>query len=146
MKKKTTRKTSDTAKLRNKRIVKKVLKGKTIRVAAREEGLSPSYADSGHLTSSRGWQELMDEFLPDDDLIKLAKDGLSAEQTIILGGVPVEVPDMRARHKFLETALKLKSRFPNDKVDINHTILDDPRTDEEIEREIEEARKFFTKQ
>lgn len=33
----------------------------------------------------------------------------------------VDVPDFMARHKYVDTALKLDSAFPNDKLDVNHT-------------------------
>jgi hypothetical protein len=57
----------------------------------------------------------------------------------------VQDADLSVKVKAIGEYNKLMSRITENR-NINHTILDDPRTDEEIEREIEEARKFFTKQ
>lgn len=56
----------------------------------------------------------------------------------------VQDADMSVKIKAISEYNKLMSRITEHK-NINHTLLDDPRTDEEIEREIAEARAFFTK-
>lgn len=73
------------------------------------------------LTKTKGWQELMEEFLPDDLLAKVHQDGLNATRVISAvitdkeanGGTSdfVEVPDYAVREKYLVDAYKLKGSF-----------------------------------
>ncbi len=71
----------------------------------------------------------MEEYLPDDLLMKVHSEGLQATRTsnaaILLTkegqlikaeeqGL-IEVPDHATRHKFLDTALKLKDKYPAEK-------------------------------
>jgi hypothetical protein len=64
--------------------------------------------------------------ISDDKLADVLQDGLEASRTISAiagseanGGTVdfVDVPDHQTRHRFLETALKLKDRFPSSKVE-----------------------------
>ncbi len=73
-----------------------------------------------NLTQSKGWTELMEEYLPDSLLAKVNQDGLVAmKQLGVRTGKDataasndfIEVEDLPTRHKYLETALKLKGRF-----------------------------------
>lgn len=82
---------------------------------------SARYARSGKIVKTKTWQELMEKELPDDDLLKVNKEGLIAtfEKPIIVGrdekGKPeyeyIEKPDFNARHKYLETAYKIKGKI-----------------------------------
>lgn len=75
------------------------------------------------LVKTKGWQELMEKHLPDALLAKKHKEGLDAyriEKGAVIGGeagiVPVEMqtPDFATRHKYLETAYKIKNKMPKE--------------------------------
>lgn len=67
--------------------------------------------------------------LPDEDLIKVHKEGLQA----ITGKGDDTQPDYSVRHKYLDSAYKLKGTYAPDKsVNVNLN-LDDGLTDEEKE-------------
>lgn len=84
------------------------------------------------LTESKGWEELLEQYLPDDLLSRKLKEGLEANKQLATrpifkkeaptsqsaGEVPlattgefIEVPDMAVRHKYVETALKVKGKL-----------------------------------
>jgi len=94
------------------------------------------------LTDSDGWQTLMDKYFPDEKLAQVEQEGLEANRVIsaqvtIKSDDPtvknkqatardvdfIDVPDHAVRHKFLETALKLKRRLVER---IDHTTKDKP--------------------
>ena len=53
--------------------------------------------------------------LPDEDLIKVHKEGLQASEQIFKEGVLVaEKPDYGVRHKYLDSAYKLKGLYEKD--------------------------------
>lgn len=78
-----------------------------------------------NLTDSDGWKELMDQHLPDKLLAKVHKEGLQAttKKPHLVDrddkGRPVYeyIPedDYSTRHRYLETAYKLKAKFPEEK-------------------------------
>ncbi len=83
-------------------------------------GYSKSYANSGQLKRTGSWQRLMKKYLPDKKLVKVIDDGLGANRVIstvtgklATGGTTdfIEVPDHAVRHKFVETALKMKGKL-----------------------------------
>lgn len=98
-----------------KQAFKRVLKGSKISRAMKKVGYADSTATTtGKLTSSKGWQELVEKYLPDSDLIKIHKQGLKATKVITSHTEPDrEYPDYAIRHKYLETAYKLKNRLEN---------------------------------
>jgi hypothetical protein len=56
----------------------------------------------------------------DEVLVKTLKDGLEATRPLVTPEAPPEyIPDFKARHKYLETGLKLKGYLNN-----NQTIID----------------------
>lgn len=73
-------------------------------------------------------KDLMDaKGLTDDKLFSVLQEGLQAQRSISTisgneanGGTVdfVEIPDYAVRHKYLETGLKLKDKFPRIKTDI----------------------------
>lgn len=77
-----------------------------------------------NLTESKAWQERMAEYLPDDNLFKVHQEGLESNRVISAmktdkeadGSTSdfIEVPDYATRHRYLETAYKLK-RYLQDK-------------------------------
>lgn len=100
--------------------------GISMRQAMVDVGYSQAYADGGHIKETKGWKELMKEYLPDDKLFIVIKEGLDANRVIsAMSGKQasgatsdfIEVPDHAVRHKFVETALKMKGRLV-DKADI----------------------------
>lgn len=103
----------------------RVLKGESISKAMKEVGFS-SKTKTDVLTRTKGWQELVDRHLPDEELVKVHSEGLKA--TTRNGE-----PDYSTRHKFLETAYKLKQRFTHlqgDLANVNINIF----TVEQIQR------------
>jgi hypothetical protein len=95
-----------------------------------EVGYDPTTAKNpSNLTNSKGWKELMDEYLPDRDLLEVHKAGLQAMKPIgalvlIKNGADgkpeqilkdnegmIEVEDHAVRHKFLETAYKITGKI-----------------------------------
>ncbi len=82
---------------------------------------SEKYARSGKIVKTKSWPELLDKYIPDEDLVKVTKEGLNATfaKPIIVGrdekGKPeyeyVEKPDFGVRHRYLETGLKVKGKI-----------------------------------
>src|SRR5574341_427314 len=74
-----------------------------------------------NLTESRAWQDLMDKYLDDKRLVRVHAEGLGArrKRAEIVDrddkGRPVyqyfDEPDYFARHKYLETAYKIKDKL-----------------------------------
>lgn len=83
---------------------------------SKETSLKPTL-----LTKTKGWQELMEKYLPDESLIKIHKEGLSAttKKPHLIDrddkGRPIydyiDEDDYAVRHRYLETAYKLKKRL-----------------------------------
>lgn len=91
--------------------------GGNVTKAMREAGYSEATANTPQkLTESKGWQELVEEYLPDDLLAKVNKEGLEAVR--ITGEEGSATPDYATRHRYLETALKIKDKFPSKKLDL----------------------------
>lgn len=104
--------------------------GGNITKAMLAAGYSPATANTPQkLTESKGWQELLSEYLPDLLLNERHREGLDAikKSPRIIGrdnkGNPeyeyVSEPDYYARHKYLETAYKIKGRMEAKQPDIN---------------------------
>lgn len=108
-----------------------------------QAGYSPATAKTPQkLTESKGWLELLEEYIPDDKLNKVLQEGLEANRVISSMNTGkqatgetadfIEVPDHAIRHKFLETGLKLKDKFPSTKTEVtgkieNITITREPK-------------------
>lgn len=101
---------------------KLVENGGNVSKAMREAGYSKAMAKNPQkLTQSKAWQQLMEKYLPDATLLQVHQEGLQANKIIsarIIGMDAtdqtddfIEVPDHAVRHKFLETAYKLKHRL-----------------------------------
>lgn len=113
---------------------KEVLNGSTITKAMKKAGYSPTTASTtGKLTNTKGWEELMELHLPDKLLAKKHREGLNAtkkEPQIIdrdLKGAPVyeyvsEV-DFSTRHKYLDSAYKLKGRYATSDINVSNKTL-----------------------
>ena len=89
--------------------------GGNVTQAMRDVGYSENTLNTPQkLTESDGWKELMEQHLPDKDLTKVHKEGLKAGHKLILNGKVikgVEIPDYAVRHKYLETAYKIKGKL-----------------------------------
>ena len=107
-----------------KKVFARVVKGETMKSAVIAE-----YKDKTNQTQvrkSRSWQVLLQRTIPDSKLTKVLDKGLSATKMQGVGGMvlntekrefghtDIEVPDYAVRHKYLETGLKLKDRFPKE--------------------------------
>ncbi len=83
---------------------KRVSMGKILK----KNGYSAAMAKNPkQVTESKGWQDLMEEFLPDNLLSKVHKEGLKATFTDKFN---TKEPDYGVRHKYLETAYKVKGK------------------------------------
>lgn len=100
--------------------------GISMKQAMKDLGYSESYAHSGQMKKTSTWKRLMKKYLPDRKLVKVVDEGLEANRVISAvsgklasGGTTdfIEVPDHAVRHKFVETALKMKGKLV-DKTDI----------------------------
>lgn len=109
--------------------------------AMKDLNYSESYSNSPHrLKRTKTWKKLMKECLPNSKLVRVVSEGLDANKVISArvivnksrptsqadGELPVansqtddfiEVPDHAVRHKFVETALKMKGKLI-DKTDV----------------------------
>ena len=110
-------------KLRIKKVFDKVIEsGGAIGTAMVEEGYSKKSAiNPKKLTDTKSWQKLLDKYIPDSKLTEVLKEGLEASKEVWKnnnesGEVEKvsEEPDYAVRHKYLETGLKLKSKFPKE--------------------------------
>jgi len=115
------------ATLRQKKAFQKVVEnGGIVSTAMIEAGFSEKTAKTPQkLTESKGWQELMETYLPNEDLVKIHKEGLQAttKKPHLIDrddkGRPVyeyvEEDDFSTRHKYLDTAYKLKGSYAPEK-------------------------------
>lgn len=62
-----------------------------------------------NLTESKGWKQLLTRFLPDDLLAVVHYDGLMSKDN--QGN-----PDYSVRHKYLDTAYKIKDKYPQKQI------------------------------
>jgi len=69
------------ATFKQKLVASKVVDNRTIEQAMVEAGYSPKTA-STNLTQSKGWQELMDKYLPDEKIMQKVDEGLEATKVI----------------------------------------------------------------
>lgn len=108
-------------KQRIQRVFEKVLEnhGTGIGKAMLSEGYTKATAKNpSNVTDSKSWAMLMAEYLPDDLLTKVAREGLAATMMKTSFTEPDKtIPDYSVRHRYLETALKMKGKL-TDKADI----------------------------
>jgi hypothetical protein len=131
--------------IKERKLLQGIAKGLSVSAAARQAG----YADS---TSKVDVYKTLDKprvqtaFLAilekkgitDDKLGQVIADGLDANKVISANVIApngegmadahsmtkdfVEVPDHPTRHKFVDTVCKLKSHYPNEKIDVKHSV------------------------
>jgi len=88
-------------------------KPKSLAAAAREAGYSENYINSGKLTNTDSWQKLMAKYLPDSLLSRVHHEGLVAT-------TEENIPDHSVRHKYLDSAYKLKGKYAEQKIAITN--------------------------
>lgn len=82
----------------------------------RQAGYSDSQAKNPHqITRTRTWQQLMDEYLPQDKVAMVLAEQLQATNTYVLNGEVGEKPDNHARLKAADIALKLRGSYAAEK-------------------------------
>ena len=96
---------------RHKKAAENVGKCRTDAEALEKAGYSESYARSGRIKRTKGWQELMEEVLPDEMLLKVHTEGLRATR---LENKTI-VADHATRFKYLDSAHKLKGHYAEGK-------------------------------
>lgn len=97
---------------------KKVSMGKILR----KHGYSEAVVKNPKIvTESKGWQQLLEETLPDTLLSKIHKQGLKATFTDKFNS---DAPDFATRHKYLDSAYKLKGSFAAEKHEIQVFTLE----------------------
>lgn len=108
---------------KQKAVAKKLLEnpGKSIGSAMREAGYSPATAKNpSDLTESKGWKQLLEKYLPDTDLLEVGRQGLQATKLATsFTEADSFIPDWPTRHRYFETALKLKKYLgPDSQVNV----------------------------
>lgn len=96
---------------RIKKVFKEALEniGKPMGEILRENGYSDNTADNPKLvTETKSWEMLLEKYLDDEKLARVADEGLGA--TTIL-----DKPDYPTRRQYLETALKMKGKITEKK-------------------------------
>lgn len=100
--------------IRQKKVISAVVEnGGNVSKAMREAGYSEAYSKNPQkIVQTKTWEELLDEYLPDDLLTKVALEGLFAKriQTSPTEG-DREVEDYAVRQRYLETSLKMKGKI-----------------------------------
>ena len=90
----------------------------------KEAGFAPSVVSHpDRVFGSRSWKELIGEYLPDEEMLQMAKEGMYATKVHSSHTEPDrEVPDWANRHKFWETGLKMKGMLEKDAVTVNAIV------------------------
>ena len=102
-------------------VFNEVIKGSSVSRAMRKVGYAPTTSvQPEKVTKSDGWKQLMEKYLPDKELARVHKEGLRAvikrqvtkkdEEGKQLTELVAET-DYGTRHRYLETAYKIKNRF-----------------------------------
>lgn len=117
--------------LKQKAVAKNLLEnvGKPIGKAMLEAGYSPAMAKNpDHLTKSKGWAELMEQYLPDDKVLKVVNDAFEANKVISSHSEPdYMTPDHPTRLKAAELSSKLKGKLiDKSQVDAKINVYFDP--------------------
>lgn len=128
------------ATIRQQLAVEKMLENQgNVSKAMREAGYSEAMAKNPQtLTKSEGFRELLEQKLPDSLLLKTHLEGLEANKIVsarakTARGEPIdadedtddfiEVPDHPTRHKYLETAYKIKGKMTGEAASVFNVIV-----------------------
>ena len=102
--------------LRQRKLGKTIGKSRTFQEAAIKAGFAPSTArQQQSITKTKGWKKILEEHLPDKELLVVTKEGLKANKIITSHTEPdYEYPDHAIRLKSAEQGYKLKGRYINE--------------------------------
>jgi len=100
--------------MRQKKIIVALLEntGKTISSEARKLGYKEGYIKSGSLTKTKTWQDLMEEYLPDEKLSRIHGELLDA-QSIDHYIFPTKMTDEKISETFAEFGFKVMKIIKN---------------------------------
>ena len=137
------------ATLKQKRAVKNLVEnGGNVSKAMREAGYSKATAKNPKkLTERKDWQQLLEEYLPDDLLAKKHNELLEKKETLIrynpkkkkYEAIRTEEIDSQAVGKGLDLAYKLKNKFAPTRIKFEDE--NDDLTTQEIEKQIAARKK-----
>lgn len=101
------------ATVRQKVAFKEVVNGSTLTKAMKTANYSPETVKrTNKLTRTKGWAELVDDFISDKELLRVHKEGLAATRMSNSLTSPDEIlPDYLVRHKYLDSGYKIKGRY-----------------------------------
>lgn len=117
------------ASLRAKAAFKKLAEngGKSVSRAMREAGYSKVTASTpSKLTKSKSWQELMDEFLPNEMIANAHSELINAGRKF---GKEF-VPDYKARAKGIDMAHKLRGNYAPERIELSKRKFQDKSNEE----------------
>ena len=119
------------SKYNQKKVIKEMLdNGGYVKPAMEKAGYSNAYSRNPHkIVQTKSFQELLDKYLPDEDITKKHKELLEAQKVISANvyasgkdGKPVndfiEVPDNQTQSKMVELGYKIKDKVPSQRTDI----------------------------
>jgi hypothetical protein len=116
------------ATLRQKKAIKHIEEGDSVSKAMKKAGYAPSTAKNpDHLTKSLAFKEVLESVgITDLKLGERLNEGLDATKAVVMGVKSEESfvdvqPDFMARHKYIETSLKLKGHMVDKPT--NNTIV-----------------------
>ena len=109
--------------LRQKKLIKNLGKYKTIEEAMLKSDYSPSTAhQQKEILKGKGFVELLEKYLPDEEILQTHKEGLRATKIITSLTEPDrEVPDHPTRLKAVDMAYKVKGK-QNDNPNFNQQV------------------------
>lgn len=100
-----------------KAVVELMANGGNLGDALKKAGYSDSVSKRPkQVTQTKGFKELLEEYLPDELLQKVHLEGLMADKAEHGGGT---IEDYPTRHKYLDTAYKLKGAYAAEKLEIS---------------------------
>ena len=99
--------------IKQKKVAKKVLQeGKSVSRAMRESGYATTTAKNPQkLTESKGWQEMMDQYVAEDELAKIHRQQLNATKVLIYNKKRYLLPDNDARIRALDLGYKIRGKY-----------------------------------
>lgn len=123
------------ATIKQKKVANLIIKNKgNVSKSMKEAGYSKASSKNPKIvTTSKGWEELMDEYLPEIELARLHREQLNAEMTRSLNFKVVKLPDNDARLKALDLAYKLKGKYAPEQIELTKRKYQDLSNKELLE-------------
>ena len=85
----------------------------------REAGYSKATAKNPkNLTASKGWNEIMQVYLPEENLAKLHKQQLRSKRTVFYNKKKYKIEDNEARLRALDIAYKILGKYKPTKIEV----------------------------